>query len=185
MSLVDAAFSDTCGRVGSLQLPKHRYAGLGFDEMADELKRYWFVAAVFREPNDLVSTIAELRKSGVAGNRVVVVANHRADAARKVIGWLEADPVSVVAAHADGSTSIEPSSELSSEMFRLLAAMSDDARRDLGDSHSHVYAQLRQVVAAGSLILIASVADPEEQLLGARVLLRGNCECVLTHEIAA
>jgi hypothetical protein len=44
---------------------------------------------------------------------------------------------------------------------------------------------LRQDIAGGALVLIASVADPDQQLLGARILLRGNCECVLTHEIAA
>ncbi len=54
-----------------------------------------------------------------------------------------------------------------------------------GEGQSQVYAQLRQDVAGGALVLIASVADPDEQLLGARILLRGNCECVLTHEIAA
>jgi hypothetical protein len=52
------------------------------------------------------------------------------------------------------------------------------------DGQSEVYRQLREDVTDGAFILIASVANAQEQLRGARILLRGNCECVLTHELA-
>lgn len=185
--MIDAATAEAHGRVRSMQLLSlrdHRCAGLGIDEMADELKRYWFVAAVFREPHDLVSTIAQLRANGIAGKRLLIVANHRAEDARKAVGGSDVGPVPVVAARADGDMTAEPSLTLSAELRALLEVMSGGGART-GDSQSQVYAQLRRDVADGALILIASAADPDQQLFGARILLRGNCECVLTHEIAA
>ncbi|NIO43298.1 MAG: hypothetical protein GTO41_25975 [Burkholderiales bacterium] len=55
---------------------------------------------------------------------------------------------------------------------------------DDGKAPSPVYAQLIKDVADGAVVLIASAAGPEQQLRGARILLRGNCECVLTHELS-
>jgi len=154
--------------------------------MADELRQYCFVAAVFRESGDLASTIAELRSNGIAGNRLLVVANHRAEDARKATAGSEIGPAPVIAVHGDGAIKLDASIKLSPELHTLLQAMGDDGAGGAdGAGRSQVYAQLRRDAADGALVLIASVADPDEQLLGARILLRGNCECVLTHEIAA
>jgi hypothetical protein len=154
--------------------------------MAGELKRYWFVAAVFREPRDLVSTIAELRANAFSWARLLVVANHKNGDTRKVLDGAEGGQVAVVSVSADGSSWTAP--KLPVELRTLVEAMGEgDAGKRAspdGDGRWQVYAQLRQDVAGGALVLIASVADPDEQLLGARILLRGNCECVLTHEIA-
>jgi hypothetical protein len=153
------------------------------DKMAAELKRYWFVAAVFREPRDLVATIAELRVNAFSRARLLVVANHKSGDTRKALDGAEEGQVAVVSVSADGSSWTAP--KLPVELGTLVEAMHAGKRASPdGDGRSQVYAQLRQDVAGGALVLIASVADPDEQLLGARILLRGNCECVLTHEIA-
>ncbi|HEX9881366.1 MAG TPA: hypothetical protein VGA65_02555 [Hyphomicrobium sp.] len=163
--------------------------------MADELKRYWFVAAVFREPHDLASTIGALRDNGFAGNRLLIIANHRAEDTRKAAGGSEVDRVPVVAVDEDGAIKAGASDALPTGLCTLLDAMSEGDAREHGTAgaavgsdgagRSQVYAQLRRDVAGGAVVLIADVADSDEQLLGARILLRGNCECVLTHEIAA
>jgi hypothetical protein len=150
--------------------------------MAHDLKRYWFVAAVFREPGDLVSTVAQLRASNFRGDRVLVLANHRTAEARKILQACAAGPVPVIDVHANDAAP----PELPIELSTLLKAMAADGRGDgAGGDRSQVYAQLRQDIAEGALVLIASAADPDAQLVGARILLRANSECVLTHEIAA
>jgi hypothetical protein len=197
---------DECVRRMQFRSLRDRYATLsnfapvpedfkGHDEMADDLKRYWYVAAVFREPRDLASTIGQLRDNGFHSNRLLLVANHGAEAARKALDGSQAAPVSVVVVHADGAIKGDASVELPDGLGTLLEAMGESRVAERGsDGHaggidgaeqSQVYAQLRQDVADGALVLVASVADPDEQLLGARILLRGNCECVLTHEITA
>jgi hypothetical protein len=156
--------------------------------MADERDRYWFVAAVFREPCDLVATIAALRDSSFAAIRLLIVASCRADDARKALSGSDYGPVSVVTAHPDGSPESGAAPALPVDLCALLEAMDENGK---GCAHrgkedrSQVYAQLRQDVAKGALVLIAGAANPDEQLVGARILLRGNCECVLTHEIDA
>jgi hypothetical protein len=156
--------------------------------MADSRDRYWFVAAVFREPHDLVATIAELRAGAFAASRLLVVANRRAEDARKALTGSVSGGVSVVAVHADGALESGDAVALPVDLRVLLEAIDESGkgrtRRDEAD-RSQVYAQLRQDVAEGSLVLVASAANPDEQLVGARILLRGNCECVLTHEIDA
>jgi hypothetical protein len=52
-----------------------------------------------------------------------------------------------------------------------------------GRAPSPVYSQLLKDVADGAIVLIASAEGPEQQLQGARILLGGKCECVLTHEL--
>lgn len=148
--------------------------------MADDLKRYWFIAAVFREPHDLVSTVRELRDNDF-GSEVLVLANHGTGDVRKALDRAGSGQVPVVDAHSGGSGSVQ----LPVELGTLWQAMEAERRGDRSDGQSQVYAQLREDVAQGALVLVASVADPDQQLLGARILLRGNCECVLTHEIDA
>jgi hypothetical protein len=156
------------------------------DEMADAPDRYWYVAAVFREPHHLVATISELRASALVSTPLLVVANHRAEDTRKVLAASEPGRVTVVAADAGGALASGPTAALPVGLRALLAAMDENGKargRGDGEDRSQVYAQLRQDVAEGALVLVASVANPDEQLAGARILLRGNCECVLTHEI--
>ncbi len=190
MSFVDAAPAAVCERVGSKQLAELkelRCAGLGIDAMGEALKRYWFVAGVMREPHDLLAPIGQLRASGIPDNGLLIVANHRSEDARKAVDGTEAGPVPVVCVHGDEPVRVEPSRKLSPALGTLLAAMRGRGEQTAGqhDSQSQVYAQLRQDIADGAVVLFASVADPDEQLVGARILLRANCECVLTHEIAA
>jgi hypothetical protein len=189
MSFVDAAPAAVCERGGSKQLAlmqELRCAGLGIDAMADAPKRYWFVAGVLREPHDLLAPIGQLRASGIPVNGLLIVANHRSEDARKAVDGSEAGPVPVVSVHGDEAMRVEPSRKLSPALGTLLAAMRGGEQTvDEDDSQSQVYAQLRQDIADGAVVLFASVADPDEQLVGARILLRANCECVLTHEIAA
>jgi hypothetical protein len=193
MSFSDATLADARRRVRPVHfcsLQEDQCGAMrGSGVMADALKRYWFVAAVFREPLELVATIAELRANGFVGNRLLIVANHGAEKTRKVVLGADVGAVPVVAMHTDGSGNVGASFGLPMGLRMLLDAIeaspSGRAAAPDGGGQSHVYAQLRQDVAEGAILLFASVADPEEQLLGARVLLRGNSECVLTHEIAA
>jgi hypothetical protein len=162
--------------------------------MADERNRYWFVAAVFRQPRDLAATIAELRSGSFPVSQLVVVANHKPDDVRKAVGGRGPEHVTVVEARSDGAIKVGQDLNVPAGLHALLEAMEASGPvpgpgggpggRE-GERQSQVYAQLREDVADGAFVLIASVANPEEQLRGARVLLRGNCECVLTHEIAA
>jgi hypothetical protein len=164
--------------------------------MADELERYWFVAAVYREPQDLAATIRELGKAELAGDRLLVVSMRAEEDVRKSLDDSDAGGVHVVTMQAsgawrDGDGRLPPPRI---ELRSMLAAMVGDQR--LGpqsqevpvpvfrNGQSEVYKQLREDVSEGAFILIASVTNAQEQLRGARILLRGNCECVLTHELA-
>jgi hypothetical protein len=181
---------DRCGALGIVELQALEHPK-GRDVMAEALQRFWFAAAVFREPHDLVSTIAALRDKGFAGNRLLVIANHRAADMRKTVLNADVGSVPVVAMPTDGAGGAAAPAELPAGLRTLLAAIDavdgaaqhGAAAADRG-RQSQVYAQLRQDVADGAVVLVASVANPDEQLLGARILLRGNSECVLTHEIA-
>ena len=53
--------------------------------MADELERYWFVAAVFREPQDLAETVAELGAAALPGDRLLVVSCRAQEDALKAV----------------------------------------------------------------------------------------------------
>jgi hypothetical protein len=154
----------------------------GQDEMSNERKNYWFVAAVFRAPGDLGAAVGELRASRLNG-RFLVIANHNSKTARTEVNGH--DGIAVLSVHADSLANAGEVKDLSPELRALVRAMDGAGEEGDGERQSRIYAQLRRDVAEGAIVLIASVANAEEQLLGARVLLRGNCECVLTHEIAA
>jgi len=163
--------------------------------MADELERYWFVAAVFRGPRDLAATIAELRSADVSSDRLLVITSRARQEVRKALDGHGPGHVRIVAIRPDGTVQ-DGDDAVPPPPFALrsiLGAMEaggnsgtdgDHAEGSVRNGHGQIYLQLRQDVAEGALVLIASVASPEEQLHGARILLRGNCECVLTHEIA-
>lgn len=166
------------------------------DEMADGLERYWFVAAVFREPHDLAATVAELGAAALPGDRVLVVSRLPHDEALKAIDQTGEAALRVVTMQGnggwhDGEGCMPPRVELRT----ILEAMQENERAPqaaagtsspavVRDGQGQIYAQLRQDVADGAFVLIASVANAQEQLQSARILLRGNCECVLTHELA-
>jgi hypothetical protein len=167
-----------------------RDGGKGRDEMAD-LDRYWFVAAVFREVRDLVATIHQLRSEKFAAGKLMVLANHQAEAARRALAGSGDEKVRVLPVHAGGRIKIVEGEEIPAGLNAIIKAMDmpppdcDGGDGAAAGHPSQVYAQLHRDVADGALVLIASVADPEEQLLGARIMLRGSCECVLTHELTA
>lgn len=162
--------------------------GLGLEPMAADIGRYWFVAAVFRDPKDLAETIAQMRAGGLTG-RVCVLANHAAEAARSAVAG-SGDRVSVVTFDGDGAMDLGGIDGEPAAMRALLQSMDGKADGDgEADGHvasrPHIYAQLHEDIREGALVLMASVAGPDEQVVGARLLLKGNCECVLTHEINA
>lgn len=171
-----------CGSDLDFIVPQVLTDGRGLNEMADARDPFWFVAAVFREPGDLVATIADLRASAFAQTPVVVLANHRVEEARKALAASESGRVTVVAVRDDCPAGSDPAAALPGDLRAFLKAMNGSGP-GRGEGQAHVYAQLHQDVAEGALVLIAGVASPDAQLDGARILLRGKCECVLTHEI--
>jgi hypothetical protein len=163
----------------------------GPDEMIEELARYWFVAAVFHAPQDLAAAVADLRARDLSNCSLLVLANRMLDGARELINRSGSVPVLAVTGKEIGAET----QALPRELRALLDAMdaSNQAERQDGadgtapsqDGRAQVYGQLRQDVAGGALVLVANMANPEEQLLGARILLHANSDCVLTHEISA
>jgi hypothetical protein len=161
-------------------------------EMTDDVKRYWFVVAVLREPSDLATTIGDLHARNYSSGELLVLANHRAGDLRRAIQGRNGGSLNVFVPGGDGDFVGEVVGALPNSLSTLLHAMEQDALSgqshpvsDDGQVPSPVYSQLLEDVAAGAIVLIASAAGPEQQLRGARVLLRGNCECVLMHEITA
>lgn len=158
-------------------------------------KIYWFVAAVFREIEDLAATLPKLRAQSLLANGLLVLAARRDDLQRLA----SAAPVGVAVTAVDGSGSawqFVPGFEarLGSGLRELLdAAQSSvvahanprDAGAADGKSQSRIYTQLWEDADEGANILVANVANAAEQLSVARIFLRQNCERVLTHEIAA
>ena len=150
-------------------------------------KIYWFVAAVFREIDDVVAALAKLRAHNVMADGLIVLAG-RGGISRK----LNHDVAIATVDHdLDGWRPIaDERAELGEGLRELLdaAKTADDHARSLADADGkaqRVYAQLRQDADDGANILVANVANPAQQLSVARILLRQNCERVLTHEIAA
>jgi len=164
--------------------------GRSSNEMTDEVKRHWFIIAVFREPSDLAATIGDLHASNFASGELVVLANHRAGDLRNAIHGRNAGFIDVFVPRADGGFGSKESPAPPFSLSILLRAMGQGTAsvRSLSGSDdrqapSPVYAQLLKDVADGAIVLIASADGPEQQLQGARILLRGKCECVLTHEL--
>ena len=156
---------------------------------------YWFVAAVFREFEDLTATLPKLRAQSLLANGVLILAARLDD----LPGLAGATPGGVAVAMIDRSANgwqfaagLEP--RLGSGLRELMnAAQSSVVARGHpreqqsadGNGQSRIYAQLWKDADEGANILIANVANAAEQLSVARIFLRQNCERVLTHEIAA
>jgi hypothetical protein len=157
---------------------------------------YWFVAAVFREIDDLAATLAKLRAHNVLAESLLILAAHLGDISERLSKSGSGDVVIVtVDRTSDGRRWISSGDGLLRDALRELldAAQPGAAANGHGGSasgldgkgHAGVYAQLQQDADNGANILVASVANPAEQLSVARILLRQKCERVLTHEIAA
>ena len=159
-------------------------------EMTDDVKRHWFVVAVFRDPLDLAAMIGDLHASNFASGELLVLANYRVGDVRKAIQARNGGFIEVIAPRANGGIGRSDRPALPRSLSTLLRAMGEGATSasspsgsDDEKASSPVYAQLIKDVADGAVVLIASATGPEQQLRGARILLRGNCECVLTHEL--
>ncbi len=164
--------------------------GRSSNEMTDEVKRHWFIIAVFREPSDLAATIGDLHASNFASGELVVLANHRAGDLRKAIHGRNGASLDIIVPGANGGFVGEVRAALPRSFSILLRAMEQDTESARSSSESidgrapsPVYSQLLKDVADGAIVLIASADGPEQQLQGARILLGGKCECVLTHEL--
>jgi hypothetical protein len=165
-------------------------------EAAMTEKFYWFVAAVFREIDDLAATLDKLRAHNVLAESLLILAAHLGDIPKKLNNSGSGDVViaTVDRASGDGRWLSSRNSMLREGLQELLNAAQPGAVGNGhglsftgidGKGHASVYAQLRQDADDGANILVASVANPAEQLSVARIPLREKCERVLTHEIAA
>jgi len=185
---LDAAFRRTGPDTAMIAAPtasERNSKGLGLDRMADGIGRYWFVAAVFRDPQDLAEAIRQMRAGGLSG-RFCVLANRGAAKAHQALE-AAADDAGVGVITLDGSSGMS-NGKIATEpagMRVLLESMDGRGDPDAsdGDARPHVYTQLHEDMREGALVLLACVDGPDEQVVGARLLLKGNCECVLTHEI--
>ncbi len=153
---------------------------------------YWFVAAVFREIDDLAAALVKLRAHNVVADGLLILAPHLEDLPKKLNHYGSGDvAIATVDRVSDGWQCVtDRENGLGSGLRELLdAAKSGDGHAKSaaadGKGQSRLYAQLRQDADDGAKILIASVSNPGEQLAVARILLRQKCERVLTHEIAA
>jgi hypothetical protein len=158
-------------------------------------KIYWFVAAVFREIEDLAATLPKLRAQSLLADGLLVLAARMDD----IPMLASATAGNVAVATVDGSASAwqcVPGLEarLGSGLRELFEAAQSaviaqadqpDTRSADGNGQSRIYAQLWKDADEGANILVANVANAAEQLSVARIFLRQNCERVLTHEIAA
>jgi hypothetical protein len=158
-------------------------------------KIYWFVAAVFREIEDLAATLPKLRAQSLLADGLLILAARKDD----IPALASATSGDVAVAMIDGSASgwqCVPGGEarLGSGLRELLDAAQSavvaqgghcETRSADGNGQSGIYAQLWKDADEGANILIANVANAAEQLSVARIFLRQKCERVLTHEIAA
>jgi hypothetical protein len=151
-------------------------------------KIYWFVAAVFREIDDLAATLAKLRAHNILAESLLILAASMGDIPKKLNNSGSGDVMIATVDHTseEGRWVSSRDGMLREGLRKLLdAAQLSTATNGHGDGHAGVYAQLRHDADEGANILVASVANPAEQLSVARILLRQKCERVLTHEIAA
>ena len=152
--------------------------------MADELRCHRFVAAVFRDPADVAQSISRLLQDSFAASQFLVLVSHAGAEMGQALKRNGVDGVSVASLEAVDSL------PLGSGITHLLGKMQaiDRRLREAGapfaveDTHP-IYSRLPAELARGAFILIFTVEHAEQQLRGARMVLRGNSECVLTHEL--
>jgi hypothetical protein len=152
--------------------------------MADELRCHRFVAAVFRDPGDVAQSISRLLQDSFTASQFLVLVSHDGTGMGQALKRNGVEGVSVAPLK---STDPLP---LGSGLRHLLGKMKaiDRQLREAGapfaveDTHP-IYSRLPAELARGAFILIFAVEHAEQQLRGARMVLRGNSECVLTHEL--
>lgn len=147
------------------------------DGMTADRHSFWFAAAVFRKPQALAASVADLRAGNFASEQLVVLANHHAADARQVLAD-HGSSVQVVPMSA-GRVVFDGTDRIPSALQAMLHALDEVDQVEA----SPIYVQLRRDVAEGAIVLLVGAETPEEQLLGARIMLRGDCDCVLTHEM--
>jgi hypothetical protein len=133
-------------------------------DIGAQQQKYWYAVAVFRDGSEVRMSMQQL----CAG------AFDRADV---LILCKETMPSQL-----DGDGALPPA------LNSFLHAMNGNGAdgHSTGSSardQSRIYSHLLRDVAEGATVLIASATSAEQQLEGARLLLRGNSECVVTHEI--
>jgi hypothetical protein len=152
--------------------------------MTDELRCHRFVAAVFRAPADVARSVARLLEESFTASRLLVLVAHEGAEMGNALKEMGVEGVSVTPLDADAS------SPLDTGLTYLLGKMQaiDRQLRAAGtpiamQNAQSIYLRLPAELARGAFVLIFTVEDAEQQLRGARMVLRGNSECVLTHEL--
>lgn len=143
--------------------------------MAGGVNKYWYAIAVLRHADEVEATVNRLRSSRFGCGDLLMLADGSDDGSKTSADGRERD---------NDRDALSPA--LHSFLRAMKASESEPTSGTLPrgrEDQSKVYAHLREDVAKGAVVLVASAAGPEQQLEGARVLLRGNSECVLTHEI--
>lgn len=150
--------------------------------------KYWYAIAVLRDADEVEATVDRLRSSRFGCGDLLMLADGSDDGANTSAGGCE--QVDLQLCRTPNCKSDNDRDALSPALHSFLRAMkASESEPTSGtlprgrEDQSKVYAHLRQDVAKGAVVLVASATGPEQQLEGARVLLRGNSECVLTHEI--
>jgi len=158
-------------------------------------KLYWFVAAVFRDIDDLAATLVKLRAHDAVVGGFLILAARLDDIPRKLSRAGTGDVPVAVLDHVSDCWQCVTNLDggLDGGLRELLdAAQAASVAEGYGRASPardgmrqvRIYTQLRQDADDGANILVASVPSPGAQLSVARALLRQNCERVLTHEIA-
>jgi hypothetical protein len=152
--------------------------------MADELRCHRFVAAVFRDPADVAQSISRLLKDSFAASQFLVLVSQDGAGMAQALERSGVDGVLVAPLEAadplplgSGITHLLGKMQAINRRLRAL-----DAPFAVEVGHP-IYSRLPAELARGAFILIFTVEDAVQQLRGARMVLRGNSECVLTHEL--
>jgi len=132
-------------------------------DAAGREQKYWFAVAVFRDASDADASLGQLRATTFDQQNMLVLCDK------------------TISAKLNGEGTALPSGLKS--FVHALKDNGDDTRDGGNRGQSRVYSHLLRDISGGAVVLVASAASAEQQLEGARVLLRGNSECVLTHEI--
>jgi hypothetical protein len=151
--------------------------------MADELRCHRFVAAVFRDPAEVARSISRLVEDSFAGSQFLVLVSRETEA-RQVLVPSGVSGVSV--ATLGGADPLPLGSGIAHLLGKIRAIgrrLREGAAPVAGEDGHTIYSRLPAELERGGFVLIFTVDDAELQLRGARMMLRGNSECVFTHEL--
>jgi hypothetical protein len=150
--------------------------------MADELRCHRFVAAVFRDPVEVTRSISRLVEDGFAGSQFLVLVSHETET-RQVLLPSGVTGVSIAVLGADPQPLGSGIAHLLGKMRAIGRQLREGAAPVAGEDGHTIYSRLPAELERGGFVLIFTVDGAELQLRGARMMLRGNSECVLTHEL--